>query len=118
MMCDMDLIKMTRTDMPVPNPHDWLTIAGAAFLLGVSARTIARMLDAGQLSTFRPLADRPGAGPVMLWRPEVNALLSARLVAAAGPAVVAGMNLPDDGDDPCAGGCSDPAMHAESGHDV
>jgi excisionase family DNA binding protein len=67
------------TPLPLPNPGDWMTTAGAAFLLGCSRRTIARLIDRGVLTAYRPLGALDEDRPIMLWRAEVNTVLDARL---------------------------------------
>lgn len=90
---------MQTPQLPIPNPEDWCDAYEAARLLGVDHSTVFRMSP----NSLR--AYRLGAGRVRhYWVPDVKALASARRLVA--------------GADPCASGCSNPAAHAEGGHDV
>jgi len=63
----------------LPNPQDWLSIGGAATLLGVSDATVYRMVSTGILTGYRADNGRgPYKAPVMLWRAEVEGVRFAR----------------------------------------
>lgn len=72
-------VKMLDMDqLPLPNPGDWITITGAADLLGCSRRTVGRMVAGGQLHAYPPrhgLLEQP---LLLLWYPEVQEVLAAR----------------------------------------
>lgn len=72
---------MTQT-LPLPNPGDWVTTEGAAWLLGVSRRTVERMAAAGTLTAYRPGAGPIERPPAMFWLPEVARVKEARLLVA------------------------------------
>lgn len=76
-MCDM------KQDTPIPNPTDWMTTKAAAFLLGVSPRTVERLAEKGTLTAYRPYCAIREKVPAMFWRPQVNAVVDARLILAA-----------------------------------
>ncbi len=76
-MCDMK-----QDTLPIPNPTDWLTTKAAAFLLGVSRRTVERLTDKGVLTAYRPYGAPKEAVPAMYWRAQVNAVLDARISLA------------------------------------
>jgi excisionase family DNA binding protein len=67
---------------PIPNPTEWLTLAGAAFLLGVHKTTVTRMARAGVLTGYRPYGAPKERRAVMFWRAEVNKVLDARITLA------------------------------------
>jgi excisionase family DNA binding protein len=73
---------MNNQALPFPNPGDWVSIAGAAEMLGVSGRTVARMVDDGRLRSFLPEGafDRPANR--ILWRADVDDLKCALLVVS------------------------------------
>ncbi len=77
-MCDMK-----QNTLPIPNPTDWMTTKAAAFLLGVSPRTVERLAERGTLTAYRPYGVQKEKRPVMFWRPEVNAVVDARVILAA-----------------------------------
>lgn len=78
------MCSMNNQTLPLPNPGDWMTLDGAAFLLTVSTATVRRMVRDGVLTEYRPLTRLGMRGPLMLWRPEVNRVLDARLTVRAG----------------------------------
>lgn len=92
----------------------YLTIAAAAVVLCVDPSTVLRWIRGGKLRAHVPV-QAPGERPLyLLWEADVIRFDAARkVVAGAAP----GLD-PDSDPDPCAGGCSDPAAHAEGGHDV
>lgn len=75
---------MKQQTLPIPNPGDWITTMGAAFLLGVSRRTIERMAEKGVLTAYRPYGAPDEVTPVLFWRAQVNDVLTARLTVAGG----------------------------------
>lgn len=76
-MCDMK-----RDTLPIPNPTDWLTTKGAAFLLGMSPRSVERMVERGALRAYRPYGAPKEKAAAMFWRAEVNAVVDARITLA------------------------------------
>lgn len=70
--------------LPLPNPDDWTTRAGAASALGVDPATVGRMVKAGRLSVYLPRGGRGERRPALFWCPEVLALRDARKVAKTG----------------------------------
>ncbi len=56
---------------PVPNPTDWMTRKGAAQVLGVSERTIDRMVSRGTLAEHRPYGGDGERVPAMFWAADV-----------------------------------------------
>jgi len=60
---------MNNQTLPVPNPNDWSTYSGAAALLGVSTRTVKRMVADGRLRAYAPIGAHNGGH--LLWVPEV-----------------------------------------------
>lgn len=73
---------MNNQTLPLPNPGDWITTMGAAFLLGVSRRTVERMAERGTLKPYRPYGAPKEVTPVLFWRQQVNDVLTARLTVA------------------------------------
>lgn len=74
---------MDNQVLPLPNPTDWMTMGAAAFLLGVSRMTVVRMIRQRTLTAYRPYGAPKEQAPPMLWRPEVNRVLDARLTLRA-----------------------------------
>lgn len=72
-MCDMK-----QDTLPIPNPTDWMTTKAAAFLLGVSPRTVERLAEKGVLTAYGPYGAPKEKVPAMFWRPQVNAVVDAR----------------------------------------
>ena len=73
-----EAVRQLQAENPVPAAPDvLLTIKEAAFLAGVSTRTIETALAIGELERFRP-----GGRSVMLWRNEVVAWKNARWPAS------------------------------------
>jgi excisionase family DNA binding protein len=66
------------TDEKLPNPAEWMTVLGAAGLLGVSRSTVERMVRTGVLTAHRPMCGGSERAPVMLWIWQVDALWCAR----------------------------------------
>lgn len=79
----MCVMKQQQT-LPLPNPGDWITTKGAAFLLGVSRRTVERLAEKGALTPYRPYGALGEVTPVLFWREQVNEVLTARLMVAGG----------------------------------
>jgi excisionase family DNA binding protein len=75
---------MNNMTLPLPNPHDWISVRGAANLLRMSTRTIRRMVGAGVLTAYRPIGGIDEEPPLMLWRAEVETVLYAQLKLKAG----------------------------------
>lgn len=73
---------MNNQTLPIPNPGDWITTMGAAFLLGVSRRTVERMAERGTLTAYRPYGAPREVTSVLFWRQQVNDVLTARLTVA------------------------------------
>lgn len=78
------MFDMSQQVLPLPNPGDWATKAGAAALLDVNLRTIDRMIEDGRLTPHAPLGARNAEH--LLWVPEVLELVKARKRAAPGDA--------------------------------
>lgn len=70
---NMSVMKTVVLTLPLPNPDDWLDIDAAAAELGVSYRTVTRMLCDGRLRAHR-LSGRT----VMVWRADLMSLREAR----------------------------------------
>jgi excisionase family DNA binding protein len=77
------MLDMKQDTLPLPNPTDWLTTKAAAWLLGMSTRSVERMVERGVLRAYRPYGAQKEKVPAMFWRPEVNAVVDARTVLAA-----------------------------------
>lgn len=80
-MCDMDNLRL-----PIPNPREWMTRRLAAAKLGVSVRTVERMVENGVLTEYRPSSDGSEEAPLILWVAEVERVALARQVAGIGAA--------------------------------
>jgi hypothetical protein len=74
------MFDMNQQVLPLPNPQDWATKAGAATLLDVNLRTIDRMIEDGRLTAHAPIGARNAER--LLWVPEVVELVNARRRAA------------------------------------
>lgn len=74
---------MNQPTLPIPNATEWLTTKAAAFLLGVSPRTVERLAERGALKAYRPYAAPKEKAPAMFWRAAVNELVDARAKIAA-----------------------------------
>jgi len=68
----------TQMVLHVPNPTDWLTRRAAARRIGVSPRTVERLVEARVLTDYRPDADNGESAPMLLWRAEVDEVRDAR----------------------------------------
>lgn len=66
-MADM----MNQMTLAIPNPGDWLTRRGAAQVLGVSERTVERMVKRRTLTEHRPNGADGERVPGMFWAAEV-----------------------------------------------
>jgi hypothetical protein len=75
-MCDMN-----APTLPMPNPADWATRAGAAAHLGVDAATVSRMVVSGRLTAYWPRGGKGEKRTTLFWWPEVVELGKARKVA-------------------------------------
>jgi hypothetical protein len=76
---------MNNMSLPLPNPYDWTTVAGAAELLSVDRRTVDRLILRGVLTGCNPYQAKGEKPVVMLWRAEVLEVRAARQkLAAAG----------------------------------
>lgn len=62
---------MNNQTLPLPNPDDWISVAGAAAICRISTRTVARRVKAGAIIAHLPYgaADRPQN--YILWKPSV-----------------------------------------------
>lgn len=65
---------MNNQTLPLPNPGDWCSIAGAARILKKSRRTVERMVANGQLVGYLPFGAPDRIASRMLWRPDVDEL--------------------------------------------
>lgn len=68
---------MNNQTLPLPNPGDWCTIAGAARLLKLSRRTVERMVADGRLTGYLPYGAPDRVASRILWLPEVRELAAA-----------------------------------------
>jgi excisionase family DNA binding protein len=68
---------MDAQTLPLPNPGDWLTIAGAMRRLHVSRRTVERMVHDGRLTGYYLEGSPRRVASAVLWRAEVMALAEA-----------------------------------------
>lgn len=68
---------MDNQTLPLPNPGDWLAIAGAAEHLAVSRRTVERMIEDGRLTGYWIEGARDRTAAAMLWRADVERLREA-----------------------------------------
>ncbi len=81
-MCTMNV------PLPLPNPQDWLSSAGACAKLGVTRVTLLRMVEDGRLRKYTT----DDGGQTMYWLPDVMELHAARK-RAAGRGVTRGKSL-------------------------
>lgn len=80
-MC-VNLVDM-ENQLALPNPEDWCTVGWAADKIGVSKRTVQRLMEAGALNTFYPRRGRFDRAPdPLLCVAEVERYVAARLVLA------------------------------------
>lgn len=86
----MQTMNNTPATLPIPNPGDWMTIKAVALLLKVDARTVGRLIERGTLTGYRPYAHPDEKAPVMIWRDEALAVLSARTRLARAATAAAG----------------------------
>lgn len=77
---------MNNQTLPIPNPGDWATHAGAALLLDVSTATVKRMARDGRLIAYAPMGARPDQH--LFWVPAVLQLVEA--IARSRPATRGG----------------------------
>lgn len=75
---------MNDLRLPLPNPEDWITRAGAAELLGISPRQVSRVIVAGRLGAYRPRGATTEQKPALLWYPEVVRYAEARRLVTTG----------------------------------
>lgn len=68
---------MKAQTLPLPNLEDWCSLVGAAIILGVSRRTVERMIEDGRLTGYWPWGPGQRVGRAMLWRPQVETLADA-----------------------------------------
>jgi excisionase family DNA binding protein len=68
---------MNNQTLPLPNPGDWCSIAGAARLLSVSRRTVERMILDGRLTGYTPYGGSHRVSGKVLWMAEVRQLSEA-----------------------------------------
>lgn len=80
-MADMKDSQMT---LPLPDPGAWMTIKAVARLLGVTRKTVDRMLASERLTGYSPVADPDERAPVLIWRDDAMSMLSARNRVAGG----------------------------------
>lgn len=67
---------MNNMTLPLPNPNDWLDHDGVAAALGVTRRTVDRLLAGGTINVYRIGTQR------LFWRGEVETVRAARDVLA------------------------------------
>lgn len=77
---------MNNQTLPIPNPHDWMTVSAAAQFMRVDRRTIVRMVERRTLTAHQPYAADGEKPPLLLWRDEVIVVRNARIRASAGGA--------------------------------
>jgi len=68
---------MNAPMLPLPNPEDWCAITGAAKRLGVSTRTVERMVLDGRLRGYWPEGAPERPYSAMLWKAQVIELADA-----------------------------------------
>jgi excisionase family DNA binding protein len=73
------MFAMNQQTLPLPNPDDWLTKGRVARQLGVSRRTVDRMVDRGALTAYSPVGAYKEKVPAMFWHADVLRVLDARL---------------------------------------
>lgn len=69
---------MNNQTLPIPNPGDWLTLNAAAEFLGVSRRTLLRMVEKRALTAYSPYGGFREKSPTMFWRADVAVVEQAR----------------------------------------
>lgn len=79
-MCAMN------TPLPLPNPFEWMTVAGVAQFMGVDRRTVERMIAKGTLTGHKPYGADGEKVPFLIWRDEAITVRNARVRLAAGAA--------------------------------
>jgi excisionase family DNA binding protein len=74
---------MTNT-LPIPNPFEWMTVAGVAQFMGVDRRTVERMITKGTLTGHKPYGADGEKVPYLIWRDEAITVRNARVRLASG----------------------------------
>jgi hypothetical protein len=72
------LLPMNVQALPIPNPGDWLTIDGAAMLLGRSKKQVIRYVADQRIRGYRIDGAGPRLADRLLWRAEVEAFRDAQ----------------------------------------
>lgn len=62
---------MNNMTLPLPNPGDWVSVAGAAAILRCSVRTVTRRVREGRLKAYLPYGARDLPNNYILWRKDV-----------------------------------------------
>lgn len=75
---------MNNQTLPLPNPADWCSTVGAARLLGLSHRTVCRMISDKRLIGYLPYGATPTPSNHILWMPEVRDMAAALRKARGG----------------------------------
>lgn len=75
---------MDNQTLPLPNPGDWVSVAGAAAITRTSVRTITRRIADKRLKAYLPFGAQDRPSNYILWRPEVVELGRAILKVKSG----------------------------------
>lgn len=75
---DVNILPMNVQTLPLPNPGDWLTIDGAAMMLGRSKKQVIRYVAEQRIRGYRIEGSGPRLADRLLWRAEVEAFRDAQ----------------------------------------
>jgi hypothetical protein len=75
---------MNQQTLPLPNPRDWVSVAGAAIITRTSARTIGRCIRDGRLTGYLPFGATDKPANYILWRPQVTDYARSLMTVKAG----------------------------------
>jgi hypothetical protein len=78
---------MNAQALPIPNPGDWVTVEGAARILGRSKWQVNRYLADQKIRGYRIEGARDRLADRLLWKPEVLEFKRAQTIVAR-PGVV------------------------------
>lgn len=73
---------MNAQTLPIPNPEDWVTIEGAARLLGRSKQQVIRYVADQRLAGYRVYGARDRLAERLLWRADVERFKEAQRTIA------------------------------------
>lgn len=79
--------------LPIPNPHDWATLADAERELGVSRQQVWRMVK-GRLLKAYTIGQAPRGRMTLFWRAELDELAEARRRTKPAPMDASGLGQP------------------------